>query len=230
MDTDTVREHVKTALHTRGWTLHLKQRRAILSAYAARRMGTRTEDVYLAPLDDLPAILARVEALPNGHAPDVGQHLAKRELVQSNDRDPERLRLQSELLELGRRMSYRQFIVVPFFIDPGLEAWTRYAMKTDTPTLRRAVSAARVYYGHLKDAGLVPEPSAESAHVCSTLYDGAIMDRHRPNTAAPGSYDPLGNYWCAECATQCEVMHHGARAWAGRRSTTSPTIPLACRP
>ncbi len=230
MDTDTVREQVKTALHARGWTLHLKQRRARIYAYAARRTGTRTEDRYLAPLDDLAALMARMEALPNGHAPNVGQHLAKRELVQANDRDPQRLRLQSELLELGRLMSYRRFIVVPFFIDPGLDAWTRYTMTTDTPTLRRAVSAARVYYGHLKDAGLVQAPSAESAPVCSTLYDGAIMDRHRPNTAAPGSYDPLGNYWCSDCATQCEVMHHGARAWAGRRSTTSPTIPLACRP
>src|SRR5205085_3249195 len=112
MDTDTLREQVKTAQHTRGWTLHLKQRRA--RVYAARRIGTRTEDRYLAPLDDLPSILARVAALPNGHAPDVGQPLAKHELVQANDRDPERLRTISELLELGRRMGYRRFIVVPF--------------------------------------------------------------------------------------------------------------------
>src|SRR5438874_10973748 len=102
MDTDTLREQVKTALHTRGWTLHLKQRRARIYAYAARRTGTSTEDVYLAPFADLPAILARVAALPNGHAPGVGQHLAKHELVQASESDPQRLRLQSELLELGR--------------------------------------------------------------------------------------------------------------------------------
>src|SRR6266566_8336592 len=108
MDSDTIRERVKTELQTRGWTLHLKPRRARVYSYAARRTGTRTEDVYLAPLDDLPAILARVAVLPNGHAPDVGQHLAKRELVQASESDPQRLRLQSELLELGRRMGYRR--------------------------------------------------------------------------------------------------------------------------
>src|SRR5947209_3442055 len=213
MDRETTLAQVKTALQARGWTLHLKQRRGRSYAYAARRTGARTQDRYLAPLDDLSAILARVEALPNNRAA-VGQHLEKRDQaqeVQAKDCDPERLRTISELLELGRRMGYRRFIVVPFFIDPGLEAWTRYATTTETPTLRRAASAARVYYGHLKDVGLVPELRAESAPVCSTLYDGAIMDRHRPNADAPGTYDPLGNYWCEDCAMQCEVMHNGAR-------------------
>src|SRR5437660_11147919 len=106
MDSDTIREQVKTELQTRGWTLHLKQRRARIYAYAARHTGTRTEDRYLAPFDDLPVMLARVAALPNGHAPDVGQPLAKRELVQANGRDPQRLRTISELLELGPRLVY----------------------------------------------------------------------------------------------------------------------------
>src|SRR5438270_6194630 len=130
MDSNTIREQVKTELQTRGWTLHLKQRRARIYAYAARRIGTRTEDRYLAPFDDLLAMLARVAALPNGY---------------------------------------------------------------------------------LKDARLVPESSVESAPVCRALYDGPIMDRHAPSTTAPGSYDSLGNYWCADCAMQCEVKHNEAR-------------------
>lgn len=211
MDKDTTITQVKTALQTRGWTLHLKQRRQREYAYAARRIGTRTEDRYLAPLDDVAAILTRVAALPNGHDSDVGQRPEKDAQGQASENDPERLRTISELLELGRLMGYRRLILVPVFIDPGLDAWTRYAMSTDTPTLRRVIQAARVYYGYLKDAGLVQEPSPESGPTCSTLYDGAMMDKHTPNTTEPGFYDPLENYWCADCAEHCQVMQNGAR-------------------
>ncbi|HEV2579607.1 MAG TPA: hypothetical protein VGT44_02045 [Ktedonobacteraceae bacterium] len=211
MERETILAQVKTALQVRGWTLHLQQRRNRPYAYAARRTGTRTEDVYLGPLDDLTAMLARIEALPNRKPVPIGQRSEKHDQTNASERDPERLRLQSDLLELGRRMGYRRFIVVPFFIDPGLDAWTRYSMTTDTPTLGRVIQAARVYSGHLKEVGLMQEPNTESSPPCSTLYDGAIMDRHVPNTNAPGSYDPLGNYWCADCAEHCEVMYHGAQ-------------------
>lgn len=58
-------EQVRAMLKTRGWTLHLKQRRSRIYVYATRRVGKRTQSRYLAPLDDLAACSASAVALPN---------------------------------------------------------------------------------------------------------------------------------------------------------------------
>lgn len=164
------REHtiaqVKTALQARGWTLHLKRRRQREYAYAARRNDSRTQDRYLAPLDDLAALLVHVATLPNTETPAVGQQPAENQ-VQASISDRERLRAITDLLEIGRLMSYRRLILLPAFIDPGIEAWAAYAVSTEIATLRRLVPAARRYYELLRDAGLVQGPHLERPPACS---------------------------------------------------------------
>lgn len=157
MDSESMRAHLKRAWQTRGWTLQSKKRRAKADAYATRRQGSRTEERYLAPLDDLAALLDAVAALPNSDVL-VGQRAAQSQPMQANESDPERLSLVSEWLELGRLMSHRRLVLVPCLLDPGLPAWAHFASTTATPTRSCVIRRARVYDGLLKEAGLVQEP------------------------------------------------------------------------
>ena len=152
MDSESTREHLKRALQTRGWTLHSKKRRAKAYAYTTRRQGSRTEDRYLAPFDALAALLDAVAALPNKNAAAL-QSAEQPQPMQASESDPERLSLVSELLELGRLMSYRRLVLVPFFLDPGLPAWAHFASTTATPTPSCVIRWARVYDGLRKRGG-----------------------------------------------------------------------------
>jgi hypothetical protein len=61
-------DEVRAALSARGWTLHIRKRRARSFAYAARRDGNKVQERYLAALDapELPAVIT---ALPNRQQP-----------------------------------------------------------------------------------------------------------------------------------------------------------------
>jgi hypothetical protein len=60
-------DEARAALSARGWTLHIRKRRARQFAYAARRDGNTVQERYLAALDapELPAVIT---ALPNMRA------------------------------------------------------------------------------------------------------------------------------------------------------------------
>ena len=44
---------------------------------------------------------------------------------------------------------------------------------------------------------------------CTTIFEGAMIDRHLPNMSATGAYDSQGNYWCANCQPRYQMMCNG---------------------
>jgi hypothetical protein len=223
MDRDAIIEIVKAALQPRGYTLHIKARRAREYAYAARRIGTRTEDKYLAALNDLPAIMACIETLPNGSTLNVGQQpTAAPSDHQTETPDNDRTRLLSELLELGRLMDYDSLVLGArspddaIVIRPGMRSWATYGAGLDATRLKAVVFHARRYYNHLRSVGLAkgPEPTAPELQPSTPAPAPVIQDRQQ-DSQAPDDLDSLGVY------TRETLKHQGPhdqarRAWLKR--------------
>ncbi len=66
-----------------------------------------------------------------------------------------RTKLQTELLALGTALNYRRLLIVPVHIEPGQEAWCRYAEGEPDEALAKAILVARHFYANLKELGML---------------------------------------------------------------------------
>ena len=67
----------------------------------------------------------------------------------------------------------------------------------------------RAQRAHGFNPGMVTK-NLETVTKCTTIFEGAMIDRHLPNRSAPGAYDSRGNYWCAHCQSHYQMMCNGA--------------------
>ncbi len=171
---------IKEALKMRGWTLRMRARRKQQYVYAARRVGERVEERYLAPVGAA-HLMACIERLPNGRevVAQQGEESGVSSGVEEeavlpyhgetvDPEEAERSLLRAELLEMGRLMGYEALVLgavnpeEAIVIRPGRESWALYGVGLSARRLRAVLAAARRYYEVLKRVGMVPDLEASS--------------------------------------------------------------------